>query len=270
MHIKCIQNRLLVSQETVRMLLHILDPEGIAIRRARRLRRRRYASKGPNWVWHLDGYDKLKPYGISIHGCIDGFSRYMLWLEAYYTNSKPTLVAGYFMMAVQLHRGCPAIVRADRGTENGHVEVMQKAMTGEHADPEAENRSFIYGRSIANQRIESWWSMLRKQCSQHWINVFSTLRDEGAFSADFLDKNLICFCFLRLVQVGMSCIYSYLIRIVMYNLSPRNLTSMYNEGTYKDRNHLPLMFDLIGFNLTIKKKPFTLTHLCKFVSGQFR
>ena len=214
--------------------------------------------------------DKLKPYGISIHGCIDGFSRYMLWLEAYYTNSKPTLVAGYFMMAVQLHRGCPAIVRADRGTENGHVEVMQKAMTGEHADSEAENRSFVYGRNIANQRIESWWSMLRKQCSQHWINVFSKLRDEGAFSADFLDKNLICFCFLRLVQVGMSCIYSYLIGIVMYNLSPRNLASMYNEGTYKDRNHLPLMFDLIGFNLTIKKKPFTLTHLCKFVSGQFR
>ena len=26
----------------------------------------------PNFVWHLDGYDKLKPYGFAIHACIDG------------------------------------------------------------------------------------------------------------------------------------------------------------------------------------------------------
>ena len=29
--------------------------------------------QGPNFVWHLDGYDKLKPYGFAIHGCIDGY-----------------------------------------------------------------------------------------------------------------------------------------------------------------------------------------------------
>ena len=23
-------------------------------------------------VWHVDGYDKLKPYGFPVHGCIDG------------------------------------------------------------------------------------------------------------------------------------------------------------------------------------------------------
>ena len=28
--------------------------------------------QGPNYVWHCDGYDKLKPYGFPIHGCIDG------------------------------------------------------------------------------------------------------------------------------------------------------------------------------------------------------
>ena len=202
MHCKCIQSGLVVSQENVRLLLHILDPEGIASRRARRLRRRRYTSRGPNWVWHVDGYDKLKPYGIAINGCVDGFSRYVLWLEAYNSNSNPTLIAGYFMKTVLLRSGCPVIVRADRGTENGHMEVMQKLMRCEQDGPDAAgSRSFIYGRSVANQRIESWWAMFRKQCSQHWINVFSELRDEGAFSADFLDKNLICFCFLKLVQV---------------------------------------------------------------------
>ena len=33
---------------------------------------------GPNFVWHLDGHDKLKPFGFSIHYCIDGFSRNLI------------------------------------------------------------------------------------------------------------------------------------------------------------------------------------------------
>ena len=30
---------------------------------------------GPKFVWHLDGYDKLKPSGFTIHGASDGYSR---------------------------------------------------------------------------------------------------------------------------------------------------------------------------------------------------
>ena len=26
----------------------------------------------PNYVWHMDGYDKLSQYGFNIHGCADG------------------------------------------------------------------------------------------------------------------------------------------------------------------------------------------------------
>lgn len=29
--------------------------------------------QGPNFIWHVDGYDKLTPYGITLHGCIDGW-----------------------------------------------------------------------------------------------------------------------------------------------------------------------------------------------------
>lgn len=71
--------------------MRILDSEGVERRRKHRLKRRLYQNKaytngyyawrlplsflyvqGPNFVWHLDGYDKLKPYGFAIHGCIDG------------------------------------------------------------------------------------------------------------------------------------------------------------------------------------------------------
>ncbi len=33
------------------------------------------------------------------------------------------------------------------------------------------------------------------------MDIFQTLKDDGHFSGDFLDKNLIQFCFLNLVQV---------------------------------------------------------------------
>ena len=53
-------------------LLRQMDPLGTGRRKQRRLQRRVYRNKGPNYVWHVDGYDKLRPYGFEIHGCIDG------------------------------------------------------------------------------------------------------------------------------------------------------------------------------------------------------
>ena len=77
-------------------------------------------------MWHIDSYDKLKPYGICINGCIDGYSRYIIWLEAFTMSSDPAVIGIYFMSAVERRMGCPKRMRADRGTENGHVENMQK------------------------------------------------------------------------------------------------------------------------------------------------
>lgn len=56
----------------VRELLSTVDPEGVEMRRHRTLRRRAYINKGPNYLLHIDGYDKLKRFGICVHGAIDG------------------------------------------------------------------------------------------------------------------------------------------------------------------------------------------------------
>ena len=125
MHSRCIEEGFVVSQNTVRMLQHLLDPEGVAARRRHRLRRRIYVSVEPNQTWHMDGYDKLKPFGIAISGCIDGYSRQLIWLEAYITNNDPRVILGYFLEAVSSRHGGPRRVRADMGTENGHVEQVQ-------------------------------------------------------------------------------------------------------------------------------------------------
>lgn len=161
MHMKCQQNGLVVNRETVRILQQILDPNGVERRSRRRLKRRQYVSMGPDYTWHIDSYDKLKPYGLCINGCIDGFSRNIIWLECYRTSSDPRIIAGYFINAIDARKGCPKRIRGDRGTENGHVAAMQSLMAGEN--------SFLYGHSCCNTRIESWWCILRREASEYWI-----------------------------------------------------------------------------------------------------
>lgn len=196
MHLKCIQQGFVVKRETVRQLLAILDPVGVAYRRAGRLRRRLYRNPGPNFLWHVDGYDKLKPYGLCISGCIDGFSRNIIWLKVYSTNNNPNIISSYFIEAVRARGGCSRKIRFDRGTENVAVEQMQQFLTRDRT-----GRSVVIGSSNHNQRIESFWGILRKENVQFWMNFFEALKDDEHFSGGFLDCALVQFCFLQLLQV---------------------------------------------------------------------
>lgn len=71
---------------------------------------------------YVDLYYKVKPH---VNGCIDGFSRRMIWLNAYTTRSDtsndPKMIGGYYIEEVQHLGGCPRVVRGDLGTENGHI-----------------------------------------------------------------------------------------------------------------------------------------------------
>ena len=72
MHQRCIKNGLMVSRVIVAQIMKHHDPI-VNSRRRGTLRRRFFYSRGPNWVWYLDGYDKLKPYDFEIHGCMHGW-----------------------------------------------------------------------------------------------------------------------------------------------------------------------------------------------------
>ena len=202
-HLNCIQKGFVIRQETVRLLLQIVDPAGVEHRRSRRIQRRVYFNKGPNLCWHIDSYDKLKPYGICINGAIDGYSRFIIWLKAFRTSSDPKVIASYYTDSVESKMGCPVRIRADLGTENGHVCQMQNALRWDHGDQFAK-KSFIYGSSNHNQRIECWWSFLRTHQAQYWMDLFQGLKDSDYFTGDFLDKNLVQFVFTNLIQVSQS------------------------------------------------------------------
>ena len=90
-------DNVLVPRCVVAGLMGQLDPEGCQQRKARRLQRRNYTSPGPNYVWLVNGYDKLKPYGFPIHGCIGGWSHKLMWLKVTRSNNHPDIVANFYL-----------------------------------------------------------------------------------------------------------------------------------------------------------------------------
>ncbi len=133
-----------VPKEKVRKVLKELDPEGVQERSRGVIKRRVYETAGPNKVWHIDGNDKLKMWGLCIHAAVDGFSRKIIWIKVSTTNNDPLVIANYYLSSVKAHLKAPKMLRMDKGTENIYCEDLQVFFTG-NAD------SFRYASSTRNQ-----------------------------------------------------------------------------------------------------------------------
>ena len=91
------------------------------------------------------------------------------------------------------------IMRGDRGTENSHVACIQPAFSVETLV------MLLVEMTVSNQRIEAWWSFLRKSETDWWIKFFKDLRDLGQFSdANPLQVDCIRFCFSPLIQAELN------------------------------------------------------------------
>ena len=101
------RQKILVRKEDVRKAILKLNAEGVQQRRRRKLVRRKYCNLGPNYVGHIDDHDKLKPFGFSVHGCIVGFSRKLIWLEVTSSNKVPEIISQYYLKAVKRLKGVP-------------------------------------------------------------------------------------------------------------------------------------------------------------------
>nr|XP_022303069.1 uncharacterized protein LOC111110748 isoform X6 [Crassostrea virginica] len=158
-----------VRREMVRQIMRTLDPVGVFQRKGNKLKRRQYFSKGPNWIWHIaDQYDKLSPYGIFISGCIDGFSRYVLWCKAGISNKNPAKIAGYFLSTVE----------HVKGTENMTVATMQNFLREDDEDSFSK-KAFIFGKSTHNQELE---------------------RDGHFTIGDIVHTTLIQYCYMDIIR----------------------------------------------------------------------
>ena len=183
-----------VPRIVVQEILKEVDPEGSELRKAHRLKRREYHNPGPNYSWHMDGYDKLKPWGFPIHGVIDGFSRKILWLNVTRSNNSPDNIAKFYLNVVKEFDGCPVEMITDLGTENGIVAAMQSYFR-DNSD------SHRYVPSPRNQRIEGWWSFFAKNRSTWWRSFFSDLEARGLIDLSYkLSKECLWYCFSGVLQ----------------------------------------------------------------------
>ncbi|CAB4016136.1 Hypothetical predicted protein [Paramuricea clavata] len=214
-----------VPRIVVQDILKELDPEGTEWRKAHRFKRREYHNPGPNYAWHMDGYDKLKPWGFPIHGAIDGFSRKILWLNVTRSNNSPDNIAKFYLKTVEEHKGCPVEMVTDLGTENGLVAATQCYFRDNHD-------AHRYVPSPRNQRIEAWWSFFSRNRSTWWRNFFSDLesREEIDLSYD-LSKECMWYCFHDLLQKDIDTVKehwnTHRIRRSRYNTVPGRPDSLF-------------------------------------------
>lgn len=193
-----------VKRDDVLRIMRQIDPQGVELRKARRLRRRKYYALGPNYIWHVDGYDKLAPFGFCIHAAIDGYSRRILWLEVSSSNKNSKLIARYYLETLN-EIGCtPRLLRCDMGTENAMLSLLQPYFRYFARDSMAKMRSFMYGKSTSNQRIEAFWGLLRRQGINWWINLFKDLRDINEYDdSNPLHVECLKYCFMDVIQAEL-------------------------------------------------------------------
>jgi hypothetical protein len=105
---------------TIELLRRAKAEIGVELNNKRRggyrpLEKRVYSNAGVMDVLHIDFHDKLKHWGIYIHGAIDGHTRYCVWLFVT-TSHKSFVVYEIFKAAVEEY-GLPNRIRSDKGKE---------------------------------------------------------------------------------------------------------------------------------------------------------
>lgn len=115
------------------------------------------------------------------------------------SNNYPGIIANYYIESVKRLGGCCQKLIGDSGTENTIVGPLQRIFKDDSV--EYMESSYQIVKSSFNQRIEAWWSMLRKRCTSWWITFFSDLvAFEGFNRADNTEVQCIRYCFMPVIQ----------------------------------------------------------------------
>lgn len=151
-----------------------LDPVGYK-RRTCDLQRRKneYIVPGPDYIWSLDGHDKLAEWGIEIYGGIDAYSRFIPWMYVGISNRTPISVMIQYTQIVKQFGYHPQIIRTDRGKETTLLGEVHFAFARTSELEVKLTECHFYGTSKKNQRIESWWGQLEKSQLWRWrVSLF--------------------------------------------------------------------------------------------------
>lgn len=105
-----------VQRHRVRDSMGRVHPIRTSLRWHQSILWRSYSVPGPNSLWHIDGHHSLIRWRFVVHGCVNGFSRHIMYLAAA-TNNRSQTVLDLFWKATR-EDSIPSRVRLDKGGEN--------------------------------------------------------------------------------------------------------------------------------------------------------
>ena len=168
--IRCLGIR--VQRSRIRKALVRLDNKNTALKWGIVTTRRKCYIAWPNSLWHLDGNHSLIHLGFVIHGCIDGYSRRVIFLECSSNNLSQT-VLNRFIDATQIDGGrWSSKILVDYGLENVLVCDAMVEKLGEGRS------NFIAQPSTRNQRIEILWKDVFSCVIRIFYYIFYALEGE--------------------------------------------------------------------------------------------
>ena len=153
-----------IQRRRIRECLARVDPANTALRWGIVVSRRQYSVPWPNSLWHFDGHHSLIRWGFVIHGCIDGFSRRILFLR-YSNNNLSQTFLELFLKANKKGGLWLTRTRVDYGVENVLVCDAMVEAKGEGRG------SFIACPSTRNHRIERLWRDVFRCVSSFLLRV---------------------------------------------------------------------------------------------------
>ena len=188
---------------------------------------------------------------IVVHGCIDGYSRRIIYLNAS-DNNRAETVFQLFINSVTKY-GLPSRVRGDRGGENlGVAEFMIQERGSRRG-------SFIWGKSVHNQRIERLWRDVFHGCLVIYYNLFYQMEEQRLLNIeDDIHMFSLHYVFLKRINHALSQFFEAWNNHPLSscrNHSPIQLWIMglceQSSDEHEVRIHTFLFFSLVTFYIVI-------------------
>jgi len=165
------------------------DPDGNELRRQSTLRKGgQFIVKGPNHVWSIDGHEKLSSFGFEIYGCIDAYSRYIIWCYVGHSNRTQISVSKQYLETVCAMGKFPKLIHSDMGRELALLCVSHLFLRWTDKPDLSFHKACSFGTSTKNQRIEAWWNFLANGQTDTCCTLFGGLDDRGLFDGGNIDK----------------------------------------------------------------------------------